>query len=273
MATPNIPGLALDYAHPLSRGLVRWYPMNEGAGNGLRDVVSGAVSVGVNTAASWRIGSPLGAGVLLDGTDDYAAFTVAQVFTGWSMSAWVRPDAWQGSAPYERSIMGSYSNPPLARLMFGGGGSSGNQARLSVDNGNATLTTTVDQTLGRWIHVVGTCDAVSQKCYVNGALIGSGASGAMVSTVGTYHIGAVNTLGRYFSGGMAHARFYGRVLDAREAAELYVNPFAGALAPVRTARAYTAPTADPPTPATAPLSSDRLYNRSLTRIFRRGETR
>jgi hypothetical protein len=260
----NLPGLVLDRAHPLSRGLVGWWPMNEGGGAGLRDMVTGAVSVGVNTAASWRIGSPLGAGVLLDGTDDYAAFSVAQVFAGWSMSAWVRPDAWQGSAPYERSIMGSYTNPPYARLMFGGGGSSGNQARLSVDNGYATLTTTVDQTLAKWIHVVGTCDAVAQKCYVNGALIGSGAGGTMVSTVGTYHIGAVNALGRYFSGGMAHARFYGRVLDAREAAELYVNPMAGARAPFSIARTFIGP----PRPSTA----DRLHNRRFRRIYRRGES-
>lgn len=264
MAIPNIPGLVLDRAHPLSRGLVGWWPMNEGAGGGLRDVVSGAVSVGVNTAASWRIGSPLGAGVLMDGTDDYAAFTVAQVFTGWSMAAWVRPDAWQGSAPYERSIMGSYSNPPYARIFFGGGGSSGNQARVSVDNGYATLTTTVDQTLARWIHVVGTCDAVSQKCYVNGVLIGSGAGGTMVSTVGTYHIGAVNALGRYFSGGMCHARFYGRVLDAREVAQLYAEPMAGARPMLSLARTFITV----PTPATA----DRLHNRSFRRIYRRGES-
>ena len=264
MATPNIPGLLLDRAHPLTRGLVGWWPMNEGAGAGLRDVVTGQVSVGTNVAAGWRTGGPQGSAALFDGSNDYAPFTVAGVFTGWSMVAWVRPDAWAAGSPFESSIMGSYTNPPYARMFFGGSGLVGNQARISVDNGYATLTTTVDQTLGRWIHVVGTCDATAQRVYVNGALIGSGAGGTMVSTVGTYHIGAVNALGRYFTGAMCHARFYGRVLSAAEAAQLYAEPMAGARAPVGLSRAILFPS--------RPRSADRLHNRSHSKTYRRGES-
>jgi len=168
--------------------------------------------------------------------------------------------------------MGGYAGPPYIRMMFGGGGLIGNQARLSVDNGYATLTTTVDQVLDRWIHVVGTCDAVSQKCYVNGALIGSGASSGPMTSAGTLHIGALSGYGRYFSGGMAHVRLYSRVLDARDVVHLYTEPMAGARVQSGARRYYIAPTADPPAVPTRPLSADRLNNRTYARIFRRGET-
>jgi len=238
MPAQNLPGLTLDRSHRLSDGLLSWFPMNEQSGAGLRDVVTGKVSTALNVSAGWRTGSPLGGGVLLDGTDDYAPFTVAATLTGWSMVAWIRPDAWSAISPYESTIMAAYGAPPYARVFFGHGGSAANKQHLSIDSGYATNTTTIDQTAGKWIHVVGTCDAVAQKIYVNGQLIGAGAGAAPITSVGTYYIGSLPGYGRYFSGGMAHARFYGRVLDAREVAQLYTDPLAGALAPSRAARFY-----------------------------------
>lgn len=43
-------------------------------------------------------------------------------------------------------------------------------------------------------------------------------------------------------------------------------------APPNSRRYYVAPAISPPATPTAPMSADRLYNRSLARIFRRGET-
>ena len=78
--------------------------------------------------------------------------------------------------------------------------------------------------------------------------------------------------GFWLAGQMANWRLYNRALDAREVEQLYIDPLAGALVPSRLTRLYTVPVASPPAAATGPLSSDRLYNRSLARIFRRGET-
>jgi len=59
--------------------------MNEKAGPGLVDVVTGRPIVALNMSAGWRTGSPLGGAVLFDGTDDYVPFTVAVTVSGWSM--------------------------------------------------------------------------------------------------------------------------------------------------------------------------------------------
>lgn len=274
MIRNNLPGAVLDPAHPLSSGLVGWWPMNENAGNGLYDLVSGKVSVGTNVAAGWRTGSPLGGGVLFDGIDDYASFSIAKTYSGWSMSFWIRPDAWGLSSPYERTLMGCYDGVTYARMMFGGGTLAANKQRISIDSGYATLTTTVDQSLYVWIHVVGTCDAVSQRVYVNGSLIGSGNGALPISTSGTYQIGALPGYGRYFSGAMCNVRIYNRALSYDEVRMLYTQPLAGLMTqPSRPARHFIFSAAAPAVPP-HPITSDRLHNRggNWGRIWRRGET-
>ena len=112
------------------------------------------------------------------------------------------------------------------------------------------------------------------KIYIDGALRDSNsASNPTVTDNGlSLYIGRRSDATIPFAGSMWHLRIYSRCLDAREVAQLYADPLAGAFAPVRASRYYTAPTADPPAVPTRPLSADRLNNRTYARIFRRGET-
>jgi hypothetical protein len=217
----NIPGLVLDRAHPLSRGLAHWWPMNEGSGNGLRDMVTGAVSVGVNTAASWRIGSPLGAGVLFDGSDDYLSYTMPEG-KEWSASVWLRPDSWASGSPYENTIFGinNVGGDIYARMFFGWGALSANKGKLAIDTGYSGFYYDVVQTLGKWIHVAGTATVNRIVLYVNGSPVQSAAGNSNFDMGGTYNLANLTGYSRYYSGAMSHFRQYARELSAAEVAQL-----------------------------------------------------
>ncbi len=219
--------------HPLSQSLLHWWPMNEGVGDTLSDLVGPQTRLTINgysLPSSGRINGPNanGSALLMDGSDDYAPFEVPSHLSAWSVSVWVRPDAWQASSPYERTLIGVYTSN-YARIMFGGGGASGNKQRLAIDTGYATYISTVDQTLGAWIHVVGTADAIRLRLYVNGAEIGNGASAATMQNSGTWNIGKLSSYGRFFIGGMAHCRLYSTVLSATAVAQLYADRWAGSI--------------------------------------------
>lgn len=219
--------------HPLSQSLLHWWPMNEGVGDSLSDLVGPQTRLtisGYSLPSSGRISGPNanGSALLMDGSNDYAPFDVASHLTAWSVCVWARPDAWEASSPYERTLIGIYTSN-YARMMFGGGGASGNKQRLSIDTGYATYISTVDQTLGAWIHVVGTADATRLRIYVNGVEIGNGASSATMQNSGTWNIGKLSSYGRYFSGGMAHCRLYSKVLSATAVAQLYADRWAGSI--------------------------------------------
>ena len=72
MPAQNLPGLILDPAHPLARGLVGWWPLNEGAGAGANDVSlnrnSGLFANIVQGSTSGWVGGVGGHAVQFDGS-------------------------------------------------------------------------------------------------------------------------------------------------------------------------------------------------------------
>jgi hypothetical protein len=57
-----------------------------------------------------------------------------------------------------------------------------------------------------------------------------------------------------------------------EIEQLYTDPLAGALAPIRVSRLIVPAVVSPPAAIAAPPTADRLWNRGYVgRIFRRGE--
>lgn len=275
MPAQNLPGLVLDRAHPLTRGLVMWLPMNEGGGRGLRDI-SGNQNHGawVGTTNTWA-GGNMGRGVNLTGASggyiSVPSSTSLQVSNAMTASIWCnRTTASVNGALFHKGTLGAsygdwclvydglYSTYPDFRIAYPGSG-------LIVGSGTRSI--------NKWTNIVATYDKVSAKLYVDGALVHSLAYSTTIAQTATpLNIGVYYDVPYAHVGPLAHARLYSRCLDAREVAQLYADPLAGALAPSHAARYYSvAPVAPPPSVA-APLSSDRLYNRSQARIFRRGET-
>lgn len=275
MPAQNLPGLVLDRAHPLARGLVMWLPMNEGGGRGLRDISgNGNHGAWVGDTNSWA-GGNMGRGVNLTGASggyiSVPSSTSLQVSNAMTASIWCnRTAASVNGALFHKGTLGasygdwcmvydgSYSTYPDFRIAYPGSG-------LIVGSGTRSI--------NKWTNIVATYDKATARLYVDGALVHSLAySTSIAQTATPLNIGVYYDVPYAHAGPLAHARLYNRCLDAREVEQLYADPMAGALALSRLTRYYTAPTADPPAVPTRPLSADRLNNRTYARNWRRGET-
>lgn len=277
MPAQNLPGLILDRAHPLARGLVGWWPMNEAAGERTNDIAGANPGLITNVAQSsvsgWT-GGPGGSAVRFDGTDDYINIphaTPLAIVGDMSISLWMYiTDA----TAYKMAIGKDASNVAKPFDYYVRPTAADGKAQLHRGNGtaSASVSCTTAPPAGRWNHLAATMLGTSVTHYLNGATNGTGTLSTTIGDGGNpVRIGA---RADGLTGGcvMFHVRLYSRALSAVEVAQLYADPLAGALVPSRLTRLYTVPVASPPAAATGPLSSDRLYNRSLARIFRRGET-
>lgn len=274
MATPNIPGLILDRAHPLARGLAGWWPLNEGGGTRAADLVAG--NAGTLTNGPARTGSRLGAAVGMDGTDDHiiiphspaialttditiSVWALTSTVSGWRQLLDKGPNPTTHPAPYQ---IGQYD--ATGQIYFGRGNGSS----------STSLTSTSSAIAGAWTHWVCSWGGGTFRIYYNGRIDATSTASPTCTDSGrALYVGQREDLAAaYWSGAFAHLRIYNRVLDAREVAQLYADPMAGARASAGASRYYTAPTADPPAVPVRPLNADRLNNRTFARTWRRGET-
>ena len=171
MPAQNIPGLILDRAHPLARGLVGWWPMNEKGGERISDV-SGNGNHGKLTSGAKMWGSDLGGGIYLDGTDDYALIPHSPslaIVGDITLSCWVSSPFGSFGMLINKGASGVCN--PYQFFVFGGGGN-----RI-IGRGNGTVEATfyaVDTpgvTLSRWTHLVATMSGTTAYHYRNGSLL------------------------------------------------------------------------------------------------------
>lgn len=271
MATPNIPGLVLDRAHPLTRGLVLWLPMNEAGGLATYDIVSG-LRAALTNGPRWEGGS-LGAALTFDGSDDYITIPHSPALAILGDMSWfcfVRPVTYGNHHCLPSKATVNWGNPFDMRLENGTGVITHCRGTASA---NSCASSTSAAPLNRWTHVGATQRGTAVRFFFNGGLDSTGTvSITPTDASGAFRLGVRVDSATKMNGNVAHVRVYNRALSDAEVAQLYADPMAGALAPSRLTRFYTVPIASPPAAATGPLSSDRLYNRSLSRIWRRGET-
>jgi hypothetical protein len=283
MPAQNLPGMVLDRAHPLSRGLVGWWPMNEGAGTRINDISGkgnhGTISGVSQSSTSGWTGGPVGGALRFDATDDLVTVphsSSLNVAAEFSVSCWVSINT---TANYPTFVMkgngGAGYAGPFHFLYESIGGywlfatGNGLNAQNAVAYGTAA-------TLGRIYHIVGVHTGgagtgATDLFYQDGKLVRSGTTGIPVVNNGTALGIGGRTPGTLYG---LNDRIYGvrmwdRALSAVEVAQLYADPLAGARAPVSAARYFVPATISPPA---APPTADRLWNRGYVgRIFRRGE--
>lgn len=275
MPAQNLPDLILDQAHPLSRGLVGWWPMNEGGGERVNDISGNALTgtftnIVQGTSSGWTGGPPHGGGsVLMDQTNDYILVNHSPklaILGEISVCAWV----WFTGNPSGYPAIqkgGGYPNPyglssqPDRKWNF----VRGNGASQSYVLGNTSIP------VQTWGLVVGSWANGLFSIYINGRLDNTAAGTPAVADSGSglgigsqYPIAAGN---QFMYGRIANVRIYNRALSAAEVAQLYAEPMAGARVPVGAIR-YFVP---PPAAIAAPPTADRLWNRGYGgRTFRRG---
>ena len=257
MPAQNLAGLVLDRAHPLARGLVGWWPMNEGGGTRVNDIsgnqLAGTMANFSMSQSSGWVGSSVGRGVAFDATDD--ALTIAHnvaianalTSTTFTFAAWARVDnlaaysllAYKGNAggiPGPLQVYWEPSGGGAWWFLIGDGTSSSGGPNSAAGQISA----------GVWHHVACVRNGSTGYIYINGKLSGTPGGGFIGPNDVSTSLCLGCRTGSYISqGATTQARLYSRALSAVEAAQLYADPLAGALS----RRRYYVPAA-PVIPAT-----------------------
>jgi prepilin-type N-terminal cleavage/methylation domain-containing protein len=226
-------GSGINSLPSLGRGLVSYWPLDEGTGTIAYDWS------GDGNNGSWT-GTPTGTngyyspghvwpwGGAFDGASTYVSSTFTSALTGnFTIMAWIDPTLATtsgGTIFSERSVNSSYGGPGL--LME----TTGSLTTLRISDpciGNGPYAT-VPLTSNAWQHVGMTFNASSDAVnfYINGASAGSGTFNETFATTTTaMHIGNQicwnGSSGGYFQGLIDDVRVYNRVLSAAEVQELY----------------------------------------------------
>jgi len=265
MPAQNLPGLVLDRAHPLARGLAAWYPFNEGAGRRANDI-SGNGNHGtqlLDPAWTGTGGKLTGSALTLNGSTQYVSVPTSAslaIVGDMTMVCWLKISAYNWHMLFVKSNAGN-AGPYMAYV---------NQVRGTIEfhRGNGTLDAYVESTnpgaLNIWYCIAVTMTGTAVQHYLNGATNGSGTLSTTIGDSGTVLRLGNRSDGFWLGGQMANWRLYNRALSAAEVAQLYAEPLAGARAPFSISRTFIGP----PRPSTA----DRLHNRRFSRIYRRGES-
>jgi len=225
------PGIKLNHAHPLARGLVGCWLMNEGTGSKVADL-SGNGNDGDIEGATWA-GSKSGGGLDFDGTDDYIRIANSDSLNfgsgAFSVSAWVNSSASYAGAEGE-IVEKRGETVPYWVLRFEDGASAGKihfqVADAEADYANSLSSSTYND--GAWHYIVAVYYGNStSKIYIDGEHESvDTASG----TVGVFDAGddvliGKFVLGDYFNDSIDEVRIWNRDLSATEAKELSQNPY------------------------------------------------
>jgi len=210
-------GTQLKLDHPLSRGLVGCWLLNENSGDKVHDY-SGQGNLGTLTnmdpATDW-VGSLHGGALDFDGYNDYLAIPIITTSTT-TLSAWIKTS----SGALQMVFMGMTEN---------------NQFRIHADGNlrfltNAAediniITTGVNVIDGKWHHIVAVNNGTNAYIYLDGIQKTSGAGS--LNSRSWDRIGEYVELSWYgFLGCIDEFRIYNRALSAQEIAWLYAFPYA-----------------------------------------------
>lgn len=224
------PAPMVDWTNPITRGLVAWWPLANGAGAGVRDVVAENNGV-INGTVSWA-GGPSGTAPWLNGSTNYATITTGKLnLSGdFTWSAWAKFTGF--GAGYSMIISSGQTYAYLACTNA--------TEQFTFDtSSNTTFIFGPALTVNKWHHVAVVRRSGIDYGYVDGSLRSTKADTTAISStyfeIGRYAPGANN----YLNGSASNIRIHARAIDAREVAQLYTNPHEGQLQS-RTSRWYIA---------------------------------
>lgn len=210
----------------LTRGLVAYYSLDEGAGTTAGDATE-LGNDGTITGATWNGSGQVGSDSLsFDGVDDYVsgiyALGGASTFT---VSGWVRFDTFGTNHTFLED-WDSGTNPRAVNCYFNNVDSTTMNANIHLEDsaGNTTfnvISTNIQDNLttGEWAHATWVWDGGVIKFYLNGTELTSAAYSvsALNGPSASQHIGALQTLTTdYLNGDIDDVRIYDRALSTPE---------------------------------------------------------
>lgn len=239
-----LPGVQIDYGHPLANGLQGLYLLNEGAGIRATELANGKSGTLTNFSGNsvWT-GSPYGGAVSFDGSNDYiTAGNTMQPQAAFSVACTVNFRSFT-SFPV---ICGKYNENITTGWLINASNAGVVQFLLF---GNTTGSIFIGRSasgaplsLNRWYNIIATWDggAVSStncRIYINGQRQDNTdlAGGVFVSpsaSAADFLIGGAfisNNPGAFYmtNGIIDNVRIYNRALNQFEAMQLNINPYEG----------------------------------------------
>ena len=224
----------IDVTHPINRGLVGYWPL-DGQGSGLALDFSGFGNNGTPSNASLRDSHHGGNAFSFDGTSTNVVIPSNAAITG--------------NNPRTFAAWTYLTSTSTLRAIFSYGGLAVGNGFVVFNNVNGTgdlyfagntddwATSIGVVALNQWNHIAVTYNgavvstAGSILLYYNGvkqSITLQAGSSALNTTATVLHIGDdLNNAGRFFPGGIEAVRWYNRVLDPVEIAQLYAEPYAG----------------------------------------------
>lgn len=231
------PGILLDPTNPINRGLVGWWPLNEGGGNRVNDI-------SLYNAPGTIIGaSQFLDGVTFDGSTNYITMGDASqlevngnsiAFIGWFyLTAY--------PAVNKRKFMFTKAGVAVYEIESSVSGYTGNIMRFTIYNTATGAFCYADSTtvppLNTWFFVSFVFNHLLTKAYVyyNGVL--EGTSSGQTGSIHTNHTGNFE-IGRRgdnaeekWKGKAKYLRIYNRVPSKEEINQLYTQPSVGLYTP------------------------------------------
>ena len=221
-------GSQIQLGHPLSKGLIGYWVMNEGSGTIIRDV-SGNGNTGTITSAPWVAGK-FGSALSFNGSPTKVSTPLTYSGNEITYACWFNATNLKGSN--RDCIVGTGWLTRVGHVFLVQRSTSEGLIYFGIgraDSSGASSYSIPGFAVGRWYFIVTTVNVnTSPVCtlYLDGKKVHSSKSpvGETISCTHTIGIGYGYDLS-YFSGLIDNVMIYNRALTDQEIASLYTDPY------------------------------------------------
>lgn len=235
-------GSFIDWNSPVTKGLIGYWLLNEGAGNKVQDIVKyhtgSMVSFNNTSTSGWGQGK-WGPCLAFDAVDDHVNATVTSAASG-TVVAWIKPKAYSIATLSICGLSNSAGGTAQLRMdarWTGNSGAGDWGGRISDTNlYSGEVYNSTNFPSGVWTMLTMTYDTTSIKFYHKAKLVKSTAvSNIGQARTGTFSIGQLGQFGNSstYDGSIDNLRIYNRAIQAAEVTELFTHPFSGIVFPKR----------------------------------------
>ena len=245
-------GQRANLQHPLMKGCVGWWPLNDGAGTTARNLIEEYDGT-LNGTASF-VDTAKGTAITLDGNSDYVTFGSI----GETVGKFTSSSAVTASIDFKLNGIPVASTIYILGVVYLSQGQAVYTLFIGESSGTASISGLVRSQIGdaytpteyagletgRWYNgtVVGDLVAGTVKLYLDGKEVDSVTptfgSTTFVDNNDQISYDAIGvrsaTPDRFFDGDVSNYRLYNRALSSTEILELYTNPWAGLSIPSST---------------------------------------
>ncbi len=227
-------GTKLNPAHPISRGLVACWLMNEGTGDNVFDFSGNSNNGTLHGPPAWSAGKTGNSLEFVNGNSEYVDFGDSRFQLDKTNKLSIVAIAFRNSAgPTYSTVIhrGNYVFPFSMTLYTAGSYVRGAFAvRTTGGNTNLFASTAESVLLGQYGHFAGTYDGSVQKIYQNGVLENQTSKSGDLNFDTTSHPTYIGASEGWESdnldGGVCHVFLWNRALSESEIKSLYREPYA-----------------------------------------------